>query len=156
MKLTSKGRFAVTSLVDLALNSRGKPVKLSHISSRQNISLPFLEQIFYCLRNKNIVKSVRGPGGGYLFARQPEFVMILDIIDAIDEKLMLTMCTGSLDSCVQSQKKSKCLTHNLWSELSTQIESFLGSISIKDVINNQFIFNSAKKNVENFRTVSRL
>ena len=87
MKLTSKGRFAVTSLVDMAINSHAnKPISLSEISQRQNISLPFLEQIFSLLK-KEIVKSIRGPSGGYIFAKDPSFIMVYDVINAIDEEL---------------------------------------------------------------------
>jgi|TARA_B100000287_G_scaffold418765_1_gene456158 Rrf2 family iron-sulfur cluster assembly transcriptional regulator len=139
MKLTSKGRFAVTSLVDIALNSvGGKPVSLSEIANRQNISLPFLEQIFYSLKKNGIVKSVRGPSGGYLFAKRPDFIMIYDVISAIDEDLKITRCNGIDYGCIPTKKKSKCLTHNLWNNLTNHILSFLSSVSILDVSKNSY------------------
>ena len=110
MKLTSKGRFAVTSLVDMAINSTGnRPISLSEISRRQNISINFLEQIFSSLKKKGIVKSIRGPLGGYIFAKDPSFIMIYDVINATDEELKITRCKGIETSCLSTKKKSKCL-----------------------------------------------
>ena len=139
MKLTSKGRFAVMSLVDIAINSVGNnPVSLSEISSRQNISLPFLEQIFISLKKSGIVKSVRGPSGGYTFAKSPDFIKIYDVIKAIDEDLKIMRCNGVDYGCVPNKKKTKCLTHNLWNKLSNHIFFFLSSISINDVRQNSY------------------
>ena len=139
MKLTSKGRFAVMSLVDIAINSVGnKPVSLSEISSRQNISLPFLEQIFISLKKSGIVKSVRGPSGGYLFAKNPDFIKIYDVIKAIDEDLKIMKCNGVDFGCIPNKGKTKCLTHNLWNKLSNHIFYFLSSVSIDDVRNNSY------------------
>ena len=139
MKLTSKGRFAVMSLVDIAINSvENKPVSLSEISSRQNISLPFLEQIFISLKKSGIVKSVRGPSGGYTFAKSPDFIKIYDVIKAIDEDLKIMRCNGVDYGCVPNKKKTKCLTHNLWNKLSNHIFFFLSSISINDVRQNSY------------------
>ena len=138
MKLTSKGRIAVTSLVDIDINSQGgKPVSLSEISLRQNISLSFLEQILLSLKKNGIVKSVRGPTGGYLFAKNPQYVKVYDVIQAIDEQLKITKCNGVDFGCL-SKKKSKCLTHNLWNNLTNHISFFLNSISIKDVSENSY------------------
>ncbi len=138
MKLTSKGRIAVTSLVDIALNAgNGRPVSLSEISRRQNISLSFLEQIFLSLKRNGIVRSVRGPSGGYLFARSPNFIMIYDVILAINEELKITKCNGVDFGCVSS-KKSKCLTHNLWNNLTNHISFFLSSVSISDVAEDSY------------------
>jgi len=138
MKLTSKGRIAVSSLVYIDINSQGgKPVSLSEISVRQNISLPFLEQIFLLLKNDGIVRSVRGPAGGYLFAKNPHQVKIYDVIQAIDEELKITKCNGIDFGCL-SKKKSKCLTHNLWKNLTNHISFFLTSVSIKDVSDNSY------------------
>ncbi len=139
MKLTSKGRFAVMSLVDIAINSVGnKPVSLSEISIRQNLSLPFLEQIFISLKKSGIVKSVRGPSGGYLFAKNPDFIKIYDVIKAIDEDLKIMKCNGVDYGCIPNKGKTKCLTHNLWNKLSNHIFYFLSSVSIDDVRNNSY------------------
>ena len=136
MKLTSKGRFAVTSLVDMAINSsENKPISLSEISQRQNISSAFLEQIFSSL---GIVRSIRGSSGGYIFAKDPSFIMIYDVIDAIDEELKITRCSGEGSSCFSSHRKTKCCTHNLWNNLTNHISFFLNSISIQDVSNNRY------------------
>ena len=139
MKLTSKGRFAVMSLVDIAINSVGKkPVSLSEISSRQNISLPFLEQIFISLKKSGIVKSVRGPSGGYTFAKNPDFIKIYDVRKAIDEDLKIMGCNGVDYGCIPNKRKTKCLTHNLWNNLSNHILLFLSSVSINDVRKNSY------------------
>ena len=139
MKLTSKGRFAVTSLVDLALYSNGNnPVSLSEISSRQQISVTFLEQIFSSLKTNGIVKSVRGPQGGYLFAKEPNLIMLIDVIEAIDEDLKINKCNGVDYGCNREGKKIKCLTHNLWNKLTNHIHYFLNSVSIDDVKKNQY------------------
>ena len=139
MKLTSKGRFAVMSLVDIATNSVGnKPVSLSEISSRQNISLPFLEQIFISLKKSGLVRSVRGPSGGYTFAKNPDFIKIYDVIKAIDEDLKIMGCNGVDYGCIPNKRKTKCLTHNLWNKLSNHIFFFLSSVSINDVKKNSY------------------
>ena len=139
MKLTSKGRFAVTSLVDMAINSSGnKPISLSEISQRQNISIAFLEQIFSLLKKREIVKSIRGPSGGYVFAKDPSFIMVYDVIDAINEELKITRCNGHETSCLSTKRKTKCLTHNLWNNLTNHISFFLNSVSIKDVSDNSY------------------
>ena len=153
MRLTSKGRFAVTALVDLAVHSRdtsGKPVSLTRISERQNISLPFLEQIFLLLKRKNIVKSVRGPLGGYLFVKNPKSVMISDVIQAVDEELKITRCNGSSYGCIPKKPNSKCLTHNLWNKLTRHILFFLSSISIDDVMTNKIDLAIIKNTYENY------
>ncbi len=139
MRLTSKGRFAVMSLVDIAINSVGnKPVSLSEISNRQNISLPFLEQIFISLKKSGIVKSIRGPSGGYTFAKNPDFIKIYDVIKAIDEDLKIMRCNGIDYGCIPNKRKTKCLTHNLWNKLSNHILFFLSSVSINDVRKNSY------------------
>jgi Rrf2 family iron-sulfur cluster assembly transcriptional regulator len=152
MKLTSKGRFAVTSLVDMAINSSGnRPISLSEISRRQNISINFLEQIFSSLKKKGIVKSIRGPLGGYIFAKDPSFIMIYDVINATDEELKITRCKGIETSCLSTKKKSKCLTHNLWNNLTNHISSFLSSVSIKDVSDDSYESFFKLKDKEDFR-----
>ena len=100
--------------------------------------MPFLEQIFYYLKKNEIVKSVRGPSGGYLFAKRPDFIMIYDVISAIDEDLKITRCNGIDYGCIPTKKKSKCLTHNLWNNLTNHILSFLSSVSILDVSKNSY------------------
>ena len=138
MKLTSKGRFAVMSLVDIAINSlQINQFCLSDISSRQNISVPFLEQIFISLKKSGIVKSVRGPSGGYTFAKNPDFIYIYIVIKAIDEDLKIMGCNGER-GCIPNKRKTKCLTHNLWNNLSNHISFFLSSVSIDDVRNNSY------------------
>ena len=152
MKLTSKGRFAVTTLVDMPINTTGnRPISLSEISRRQNISINFLEQIFSSLKKKGIVKSIRGPLGWYIFAKDPSFIMIYDVINATDEELMITRCKGIETSCLSTKKKSKCLTHNLWNNLTNHISSFLSSVSIKDVSNDSYESFFKLKDKQDFR-----
>jgi Rrf2 family iron-sulfur cluster assembly transcriptional regulator len=133
VKLSTKGRYAVMAMVDLALQSRGGPVALADIAQRQDISLSYLEQLFGKLRKGAQVKSVRGPGGGYLLARDPRETRIADIILAVDEPIKATRCTpGSPEGC--SADRSRCLTHDLWEELGNQIYLYLSSVSLADVI----------------------
>jgi Rrf2 family iron-sulfur cluster assembly transcriptional regulator len=130
MRLTTKGRYAVTSVLDLALNCGGKPVSLSDISSRQSISLSYLEQLFAKLRRAGLVRSVRGPGGGYHLGRAPESINIAQIIDAVNEEIDATNC-GGRGNCQGGQR---CLTHNLWCDLSRQMHGFLSSITLADLV----------------------
>ncbi|MEE9140496.1 MAG: Rrf2 family transcriptional regulator [Alphaproteobacteria bacterium] len=132
MRLTTKGRYAVMAMVDLASRSGGKPVALADIAERQEISLSYLEQLFSRLRKAGLVKSVRGPGGGYLLANAPADMAVADIILAVDEPLHATRCTpGAPEGC--RSNKSRCLTHELWEELGNQIHLFLSSVSLADV-----------------------
>lgn len=134
MKLSTKGRYAVMAMVDLAntTSCRGKPVSLSDIAARQAISLSYLEQLLGKLRKSGLVKSVRGPGGGYLLSRSYEEIRISDIVTAADEHLSATRCTpGSAEGC--NADKSRCLTHDLWDELTNQIVLYLSSVSLADV-----------------------
>ena len=132
MKLSTKGRYAVMALVDLASQSDGRPVALADIAERQEISLSYLEQLFAKLRRGGLVRSVRGPGGGYLLARPAEDTRISDAILAVDEPIRATRCrTGSAVGC--RANKSRCLTHDLWEELGNQIHVFLSSVSLADV-----------------------
>ncbi|PPR74895.1 MAG: HTH-type transcriptional regulator IscR [Alphaproteobacteria bacterium MarineAlpha3_Bin4] len=134
MKLSTKGRYAVMAMVDLATRSGGKPIALSDVAERQEISLSYLEQLFGKLRKGDLVKSVRGPGGGYLLARNASETRISDIILAVDEPIHATRCTpGSPQGC--RSNKSRCLTHDLWEELGNQIYLCLSSISVADVVN---------------------
>ena len=132
MKLSTKGRYAVMALVDLASQSNGRPVALADIAERQEISLSYLEQLFAKLRRGGLVRSVRGPGGGYLLARSAEETRISDAILAVDEPIRATRCkSGSAIGC--RSNKSRCLTHDLWEELGNQIHIFLSSVSLADV-----------------------
>ena len=132
MKLSTKGRYAVMAMVDLASNSKGQPVALADIAERQEISLSYLEQLFAKLRKGGLVKSVRGPGGGYLLAHPVEESRVSDIIVAVDEPIRATRCApGSPAGC--RSNKSRCLTHDLWEELGNQIHLYLSSVSLADI-----------------------
>ena len=132
MKLSTKGRYAVMALVDLASHSRGRPIALADIAARQEISLSYLEQLFAKLRRGGLVRSVRGPGGGYLLARPDIEMRIADVILSVDEPIRATRCTpGSPAGCRGNQ--SRCLTHDLWEELGNQIHLYLSSVSLADV-----------------------
>jgi len=139
VKLSTKGRYAVMAMVDLARQSRnGEPVALADIAERQDISLSYLEQLFGKLRKGAQVKSVRGPGGGYLLARDASDMRISDIIMAVDEPIKATRCTpGSPEGC--RTDRSRCLTHDLWEELGNQIYLYLSSISLEDVIEHKVL-----------------
>lgn len=130
MRLTTKGRYAVTAMLDLALNVQHGPTSLGDISQRQEISLSYLEQLFARLRRAGLVTSVRGPGGGYLLARRPEEISVSQVIDAVNETVDATRCQG-LSDC---QQGSTCLTHHLWCELSGQIRNFLDGITLAQLI----------------------
>lgn len=132
MKLSTKGRYAVMAMVDLTRNSSGSPVALADIAERQEISLSYLEQLFAKLRRGGLVRSVRGPGGGYLLAHTAEATRISDIILAVDEPIRATRCApGSPAGC--RSNKSRCLTHDLWEELGNQIHLYLSSVTLADV-----------------------
>jgi len=126
MRLTTKGRYAVTAMLDLAMHAQSGPICLADISKRQEISLSYLEQLFARLRRAELVASVRGPGGGYLLARAPETISVARVIDAVDESVDATRC-GGLSDC---QQGDTCLTHHLWCELSEQIHGFLEGITL--------------------------
>ncbi len=133
MKLSTKGRYAVMAMVDLASTSQGRPVSLADIAERQEISLSYLEQLFAKLRRGGLVSSVRGPGGGYLLAHLAEETRISDIILAVDEPIHATRCTpGQPFGC--RANKSRCLTHDLWEELGNQIYLYLSSVTLADVV----------------------
>ena len=141
MKLSTKGRYAVMAMVDLSAHSHGNPVALAEIAERQEISLSYLEQLFGRLRKGGLVKSVRGPGGGYLLARSTSQVRISDIIMAVDEPIQTTRCTpGSPAGCHQDQ--GRCLTHDLWQELGNHIYLYLSSLSIADVLEHRVLGSS--------------
>lgn len=130
MRLTTKGRYAVTAILDLALHCEQKPVSLGDISRRQGISLSYLEQLFAKLRRKKLVNSVRGPGGGYLLAKASADISVAEVVDAVNESLDATRCEGRGDC----QHGEVCLTHYLWEELSAQIHGFLNNISLADLV----------------------
>lgn len=133
MKLTSKGRYAVTAMLDVALNSQKGPVSLAEISERQEISLSYLEQLFARLRKSGLVVSVRGPGGGYVLSRDMADIAIGSIVKAVDESVDATKCNG--EGCCQGGVR--CLTHSLWHDLSQRIDTFLTSITLNELVNNK-------------------
>lgn len=133
MRLTTKGRFAVTALLDLALQYDNSPVTLSDISQRQKISLSYLEQLFAKLRQSELVDSVRGPGGGYCLAKALEEVSVADIILAVDEPIDTTQCGGK-ENCHNDEK---CMTHDLWAKLNELIFDYLGGVTLKHLVDNQ-------------------
>lgn len=129
------------AMVDLARNGRGSPIALADIADRQEISLSYLEQLFAKLRRGGLVKSVRGPGGGYLLARDPDQTRISDIILAVDEPIRATRCEpNSAVGC--HSDKSRCLTHDLWEELGNQIHLYLSSVTLDDVVNRRILGSS--------------
>lgn len=142
MNLTTKGRYAVMAMVDLALNGNGTPVTLAEIAARQGIALNYLEQIFMRLRRAGLVNSVRGPGGGYILADDATSVNIAAIVVAVDESIKMTRCGSKSDSCVHDRNSAKCITHNLWEGLSKTIFQYLESVSLADVCSRKVVFNS--------------
>jgi Rrf2 family iron-sulfur cluster assembly transcriptional regulator len=133
MRLTTKGRFAVTAMLDLALRHKQGPVTLAGIGVRQSISLSYLEQLFGKLRRHALVESVRGPGGGYRLAQPTEKVSVADIVLAVDEPLDATQC-GGLENC---QEDKRCMTHNLWATLNDKLYDYLNSVTLQDLVNEQ-------------------
>ena len=130
MRLTTKGRYAVTAMLDLALHATEGPVPLADISQRQGISLSYLEQLFSRLRRQGLVGSARGPGGGYRLARAASEIAVVDVINAIDENVNVTRCGGQGDC----QDGEPCLTHDLWCDLSKQIHDFLAGIDLQQLV----------------------
>tara|TARA_R110001583_G_scaffold2415_3_gene17680 strand:+ start:4386 stop:4865 length:480 start_codon:yes stop_codon:yes gene_type:complete len=130
MRLTTKGRYAVTAMLDLALHEGRGPISLADISSRQRISLSYLEQLFAKLRRNGLVKSVRGPGGGYQLSRDKAEIFVVQVIDAVNESVDATGCNSKGD-CHEGEA---CLTHHLWCDLSDQIHGFLSGISLDDLV----------------------
>ena len=130
MRLSTKGRYAVTAMLDLALHGEGNPVTLADISNNQGISLSYLEQLFAALRSKGLVKGVRGPGGGYYLGRPASEISVANIICAVDEWVEFTRCKGKEDC----QSGQRCLTHSLWNDLSKQIYEFLTEITLQELV----------------------
>lgn len=143
MRLTTKGRFAVTAMIDLALRGDGGPVALATISERQKISLSYLEQLFGKLRRYKLVDSVRGPGGGYCIARPLAKVTVADIIRAVDEQLDATQCGGQ-ENC---HDEHRCMTHDLWSTLNFKMYEYLSSVTLADLVERQ-VKKLARKSVD--------
>ena len=144
MKLTTKGRYAVTAMLDLALHGDQGPVKLAEISRRQGISLSYLEQLFTRLRRSGLVRSTRGPGGGYSLSRPSHDIAVADVIAAVDESVDTTRC-GGLSNCDNDQR---CLTHDLWSDLSDQIRTFLSGITLGQLTDNDHVREVASRQDE--------
>jgi len=133
MRLTTKGRFAVNAMIDLTRHNEKGPVTLAGISERQDISVAYLEQLFSKLRRRDLVKSVRGPGGGYCLARDADAISVADIVFAVDEPLDITRCQGN-GNCQQSPKGNiECITHNLWASLNERIIAYLESVSLSEL-----------------------
>jgi Rrf2 family iron-sulfur cluster assembly transcriptional regulator len=141
MKLTTKGRYAVTAMLDLALHYVREPINLADISGRQGISLSYLEQLFSRLRKQGLVESARGPGGGYMLARPSTQITIADVIHAVDESVDATKCGGQ-KNC---HGEDRCLTHDLWEDLSQQISSFLSGITLADLVNRGSVKSISRK-----------
>ncbi len=139
--MTTKGRYAVTAMLDLAIHGQQKPVSLNDISNRQGISLSYLEQLFAKLRRSELVSSVRGPGGGYRLAIDSADISIAQVVDAVNESMDATRCRGKGDC----QDGGECLTHHLWLDLSSQIHTFLNDISIFDLISRKEIRDVARR-----------
>ena len=140
MKLTTKGRYAVMAMADLALFEEKGPTSLTDISLRQNISLAYLEQIFIKLKNKNLVKSIRGAKGGYVLVISPEDIKISNIIEAVNEEVKMLSCKKeSKRGC--NNKSSKCITHNLWDQLDQHINNFFEKVKLQDLVKKNQILN---------------
>ena len=135
MRLTTKGRFAVTAMIDLAMRSNNGPVALAAISQRQQISLSYLEQLFGKLRRHELVESTRGPGGGYSLGRKIDQITVADIIVAVDEPIDATGCAGR-ENCM-GDDTGRCMTHDLWASLNQKMIEFLDSISLKKLVDDQ-------------------
>jgi Rrf2 family iron-sulfur cluster assembly transcriptional regulator len=143
VKLSTKGRYAVMAMADLAHHARGKPIALAEVAERQEISLSYLEQLFGRLRRAGLVSSVRGPGGGYMLARDPADMRISDIILAVDEPIKATRCTpGSPMGC--HTHRGRCLTHDLWEELGNKIFQYLSSVTLGDVCGHRILMSTGR------------
>ena len=141
MRLTTKGRYAVTAMLDLALHDEHGPVTLADIAERQGISLSYLEQLFAQLRRRGLVKSTRGPGGGYRLGQKSKHIAVADVITAVDESVDATRC-GGRENC---QGEERCLTHDLWQDLSQQIHEFLSDIDLAELVERRRVREVAKR-----------
>lgn len=149
MRLTTKGRYAVTAMLDLSLNYGVRPITLADISDRQGISLSYLEQLFANLRRQGLVSSSRGPGGGYRLSRSADEVTVLDVISAVDEKVDTTRCEGK-GNCSNGEQ---CLSHEIWHSLSEQIRMYLGGITLGQVVKDHQMNNGTSDNVIKFEAM---
>lgn len=149
MRLTTKGRFAVTAMIDLALHHGHGPVTLAGISARQKISLSYLEQLFGKLRRRSLVESVRGPGGGYLIARALGEISVSQIIQAVDEPIDATQC-GGLENCQDDQR---CMTHELWTNLNRRIQDYLAGVTLESLVEQQTSERGAANVVHDHRLI---
>ncbi len=156
MKLTTKGRYAVTAMLDLALHDTNSPVTLADIAKRQALSLAYLEQLFAKLKKGGLVGSARGPGGGYRLKRPAMVISVADVINAVDEPVDATRCGGQLNC----QGDLRCLTHDLWTDLSNQILAFLGSVTLGELVQRKNVkVVSARQDVDSscsYKLIKRL
>lgn len=152
MRLTSKGRYAVTAMIDVALHAETRPVSLADISERQGISLSYLEQLFARLRKRGLVNSVRGPGGGYRLGREDHMISVAQVLAAVDESVDATRCQGKGDC----QSGAQCLAHSLWCGLSDRIETFLSGITLAELLRHPDVQKVADRQEQRSGTNERL
>ena len=150
MRLTTKGRYAVTAMLDLAIHHGNGPITLADIAQRQGISLSYLEQLFARLRKHSLVASVRGPGGGYTLGRPASGIFVAQVITAVDENVDTTRCGGA-HNCQDNQQ---CLTHDLWQDLSNRIYDYLNQISLQDLMNRRGVQEVAERQENGERRAS--
>ena len=150
MRLTTKGRYAVTAMLDLAMHQGKGPITLADIAQRQGISLSYLEQLFSRLRKQSLVSSVRGPGGGYTLGRDAGSIFVAEVISAVDENVDTTRCAGA-HNCQDNQQ---CLTHDLWQDLSARIYDYLNQISLEDLMQRRGVQEVARRQQDEAPTVS--
>lgn len=144
MRLNTKGQYAVMAMVDLAAHGLERPIPLSEVAQRQDLSVAYLEQLFAKLRKGGLVRSVRGPGGGYQLAHAADETFISDIVLAVDEPIRATRCHPSFIGGCRSRHEGRCLTHDLWAELGSQIHLFLSSVTLADVVERRVLGQGAR------------
>jgi Rrf2 family iron-sulfur cluster assembly transcriptional regulator len=154
MLLSTKGRYAVMAMVDLAAHYQEKPISLQVIAERQHIALNYLEQIFMKLRKAGLVSSIKGPGGGYLLSLAPENIYIAEIVAAVNEQIKMTKCTSENQGCMKPN--TRCMTHHLWEELDRHINKYLSLISLKDVHTGNVKLHDQKNALVNFEKIVSL
>jgi Rrf2 family transcriptional regulator, iron-sulfur cluster assembly transcription factor len=152
VRLTTRGRYAVTAMLDLAFHGRDRAVTLNEIAARQTISLSYLEQLFACLRRAGMVQGLRGPGGGYQLCLKESEISVADIIAAVDEQIDATRCGGK-SNC---QGDQACLTHDLWTGLSTQIRDYLEEISLAELLDKQHVQQVAKRQQQDAQKIIQI